>query len=169
MLETRTLTSIRKHGQGYAGKIRAAMTQADIEAFDGLVFVMDRDCVPERLSELRSGIQAGREAGVPIPTVLGLCVETVEAWLLGDPAAVAEILEIPKDQIPLNPESFAGKENSGQHPKDVMTVLMDQSPKRAPDPTQVYGDIASVADLETVAKACPKGFAPFRKALEELL
>ncbi len=168
-LAPRPLKAIRKHRHGYAGKVLAAMTEADIEGFDGLIFVMDRDRDTDRLSELRSGLQAAREAEIPIPTALGLCIETVEAWLLADPAAVAEVLEVPKDQIPPNPEKLDGKESSGQHPKDIIALLIEKSPKEDLDLGQVYGDIAESADLDTVAKACPKGFAAYQKELEGLL
>ncbi len=52
-----------------------------------LVVVMDSDEIPpqEIESDLRSTL---RRYAAPVPGVIGICVEEIEAWLLGDHAAI---------------------------------------------------------------------------------
>lgn len=163
-LESIPLKHIRKHSGGYAGKVRAAMVQADTEGFDALVFVMDRDRDAGRPRELEKGRDAARLKQVTIPTAIGCCIETVEAWLLADPSAVSEVLGINSSEIPPNPETLDGKEGSGQHPKDVMQRLQHAAPGES-NWDEIYQEIAVKADLDRVARHCPRGFKPF---LEEL-
>ncbi len=166
-LQPRLLKQIQKHGGGYKGKVLAAMVTADNESFDGLIFVIDRDRDSERPGELKSGREEARRKEVAIPTALGCCIETIEAWLLADRDAVSEALGVSRNEVARNPENLDGKEGSGRHPKDEMDRLHRLSSDDL-DWVTLYKNIAATADLSELARHCPKGFKPFLDELRGL-
>ncbi|MFO0839808.1 MAG: hypothetical protein U1D55_14955 [Phycisphaerae bacterium] len=95
---------VRKSGRtrtlrGLARKLEYAVSQALTDRQHALVATIDRDRAPpsERLSQMRSGITAPSR----LPAALGEADPHAEAWLLDDPRAVRDGLDLPAD-TPLN-------------------------------------------------------------------
>lgn len=157
------VSHIRKHGGGYPGKLKASIVLAEERGLDGVIFVLDRDREKNRLVELKAGRE---ELKGTMPSAIGVCIETLEAWLLADHQSVADTLGIETKHVPAKPEGLAGEKGTASHPKDVLEHLIEIAPAGAKD---VYNELARVADLQTIAQKCPKGFGEFQAELDRLL
>lgn len=104
------------------------------------------------------------EAEAEVAHVIGIACRTIEAWALGDLAAVGSIgagrAALPPGK---NPEQLWGKprDPGSNHPKFVLARALD---RRAT--SDDLRRIAEQADLEQVAMSCPLSFRPFWEELE---
>jgi hypothetical protein len=105
---------IRLHGRsGYVRKVRFATRQARDLSADGLVAVVHSDKDPKRIGELRKGRDEERIATPPFPTALGQAVPQGEAWLLDDPKAIREALNlVPHPRLFFGSSCFGVPRNS---------------------------------------------------------
>ncbi len=159
--------------RGFETKVAAAMLLAE-RRFDcaGTVCVADRDGDEERLSALRRGKQRGIEAtGGTHAAAVGVAVESIEAWTLGAPAAIAGGAGIPVERV------------RSALPKKHVEALRETSenlehrPKRAieriaalgggADGTAFRRAVAERASPSELEAACPEGFALFARELRE--
>jgi len=152
-----------KARNGFARKVKGAMRTAMLEGHDGVVVVIDRDREPdrERIGALRDG-RDSMQADVPVPCAVGTAVETFDAWMIADLTAV-RAAKGDQARIPTNPESLAGKEGTGTHPKDLAALIFGAGLARA------YSTVAENADFEVLKQTCPQGFTPFAAEVEEHL
>jgi len=152
-LRSRTPVGLSGHGK----RVIWAMRWAARERFDALVYVIDRD--HKRSAETIHAMQEGRDAAeknTPLPCAVGTPVEAFDAWFIADGKAVKEAAGDPGKTHP-KPESLAGKEGTGDHPKDVAAVIFGSKAGLG----DKYAVVAQHVDFKQLARACPKGFAPF--------
>jgi len=152
---------------GYAMRVRLAMINAKAFSYDGVIAVVDRDgkCNKDRIKELREGRDRAHEYGSLIPCALGVAIETIEAWILGDREALKQGLGFSPARPVAHPEKIWGNEGSGNHPKDRIRDLFAQDDSERSDPEMVR-DVVSLADPATLKRTCPAGFAPFAEEVE---
>ncbi len=153
----------RMHGRGFARKVKAAMVDAQAAGLDGVVFVIDRDggSGRARLSEMRDGRAKGEADGFAVPTVLGMAIEMLEAWLLADETALNHALGITLPGALPDPEGIAD-------PKAKLNEVDDPA-KFAGDAVARDEAIAEATRLNVVCKRCPRGFRPFHDEVVQRL
>jgi hypothetical protein len=153
-----------------AKKGAAAASLAEYYRADAIVFVTDVDVTPgkgatnleadTRMARLRRNINDGITAsGVDIPRAIGTPCRTIEAWALGDLAAVQEAANLDtRPRLPKKPEELWGKpaNPSSNHPKCVFNRVFGR--KVGPADYANTAEAISVTELEI---RCPRSFAPF--------
>jgi hypothetical protein len=146
-------------GKGYPRKLRFAMKQAIDAGADGLVAVVDRDKAEKR-SRLKE-LQAGREewranpAMPPLPAALDEASPHGDVWLLADPVAIRQALELGDDvEIP--------SVRKTKEPKAALNELIKGSKYRNEmDIKIVLADIARLVDHRRCAHPEETGFGDF--------
>jgi len=155
------------HGRGkkFAKKVVAVIRQAARMGHAAAVIVIDRDreADKERIEALREGRDSLNGPGHRACAV-GVAVETFDAWMIADPAAIQQAGGDSGKSV-AQPESLAGKPGSKDDPKMVAAEAFGLS--KGVGLADKYAKAAAVADLETLAKKCPKGFRPFAEEVRE--
>lgn len=150
--------------RGYESKIRAAQLQLErgpLAHLEGLVCVVDEDNDPTR-RDLPTTAHALATPACPI--ACGVAVRSIEAWTLGAPAALADVLGLPLDALrrtcgPTPPEHFYASSGKPElRSKDLLKRLDAHA-------RPIREDIADRTDPAALARTCPEGFAPFAAAL----
>jgi len=158
---------------GHAEKAAKALALASTQGFDVLVFVKDVDreggvkkSPKERAKKLQSmhreieqGFASVRGAE-SVRRVKGTPCRMVEAWALGDSAAVSKVTD-PKakcDPCPAAPEALWGDktDRASGYPKNVLVRVLGREAT-----AEVLEEIARESDDESLAATCPESFAPF--------
>lgn len=158
-------------------RARMAARLAEYEEADALVIVTDVDSEPgrsgqraaeKRMDRLRRSLHQGVEAAATdVPAVVGTPLRTIEAWALGDPAAVQVVARRHRPVVlPKPPEQLWGdrRDRRSNHPKWVLHRQFSNPPDHVD-----YAEIGSKADLASVERNCPMSFAPFAAAIREVL
>jgi hypothetical protein len=157
--------------KGFEAKVSAAMLLA-ARRFDcaGTVCVTDRDGDADRLPAMHRGKQRGLSMLVaPHLVAVGVAVESIEAWTLGAPTALAEELGVPVERVrsampKKHVESLREtSERDDARPKaatERMAALAGRS-----DSTAFRSAVAERSAPAEVEAACPEGFAPFAREL----
>lgn len=148
---------VHTRGHKYAKKVRRAIQLARQDGYQALAVVIDRDRKKDadRIVPLRDGRDAMASGSFPACAV-GMAVEAFDAWMIADGKAVRTAEGDPAKTHP-KPESLAGKEGTGDHPKDMAAVIFGSKAGLG----DKYAVVAQHVDLDQLAKTCPKGFAPF--------
>jgi hypothetical protein len=144
-------------GQGYSRKVLFAILQAIDAGAAGLVAVVDRDKDDawSRLRKLQEGRELHRQKRPPFPTALGEAVPHGEAWLMGDPIAIKEALDL-KDDVAI-PSLRRIKDPKG----DLNRLIEISKHGRETDRMIVLGHIARLVDPERCMHIEETGFARF--------
>jgi hypothetical protein len=167
--------SLSAQKRGFPAKITAAALLA-VRKFGcgATVVVTDRDGQADRQSELEKGVDSARQLFLQHPTVWGLAIESVEAWTLGVPDKIAEELgldvKLVHQQFPggLDVESLSERSGKPDHrPKQLLERIAQLRNRQ--DCTEFRQAIAERTDVGDLARACPKGFAPFAERLRRTL
>lgn len=156
-------------------KARFALALAGDEGARALVLLHDLDREPgkklsateaqrrrgEMQATIARGFDVAREtdsALASITTLVGLPERMVEAWILGDADALAAHGLDPREARGIVPEDAWGDEKvpSSKHPKRVLARSCDR-PLHNGD----YAAVAAQTDPDSLAKRCPRSFAPF--------
>jgi dihydrofolate reductase len=143
---------------GEARRARQAIDEARRRACDGFIYVRDAD---GRHAERRRQLDDAF-AELDVPHVIGIAVETLEAWLMSDPDAIRAVLRR-SGNVPSAPESLWGRPGSAGHPKFEWNRLC-----RDAGYEQGLSTMAAVAErlsLSRARAACPEGFARFHDQL----
>lgn len=152
---------------GYPAKIAAAALLA-VKRFGcgATIVVADRDGETGRQSELEEGVDRARRLFPQHPTAWGLAIESVEAWTLGVPDKIAEVLSVDvatiRQQYPRGVHVESLSERSGKpdnHPKQLLERIAQLRHRQ--DCTEFRQAIAERTEVAALSQACPKGFAPF--------
>jgi dihydrofolate reductase len=130
-----------------------------------LVLLRDADRqVHARRAALRDGVSS---AGVS--SVIGIPIETIEAWLLADPDAFVRAFGVGHKQVVDDPERLWGARSdaASNHPKNVWGRAcrdIERDP-RVDSAVRVAREI----DLNLLARACPEGFGRFAAELVQAI
>lgn len=155
------------HGRGKgdtaAKKVIAAVTIARLKEFHAVVVLVDRDRAKpaEKLGPLVAGQKRAGETGGP-PCAVGAAVETFDAWMIADADAV-DRADGDHEHCARHPEKLAGKEYTGQHPKDVAEQILGSREGLGAK----YAIIAAHVDMVQLCRTCPEGFAPFHREVTD--
>ncbi|MFO0761091.1 MAG: DUF4276 family protein [Byssovorax sp.] len=164
---------------GHADRAAKALALAStVEGCRVLVFAHDVDKASSekrnatersrRLKDMHAEIEAGFAAvrgADHIARVKATPLRMIEAWALGDRAAIAKVAgkEGDTSAVHAHPEETWGDEKNpaSGHPK----CLLRRALSRNPNP-QDFADLATEADLDTLRASCPASFAPFADEAE---
>lgn len=151
--------------RGLDRKLLAASQLAASHGCVGLIAVVDQDRDEDRiriLNETRNAI-ALRE-----PTqraAVGVAIESIEAWVLGDPAAIASTIGKTESEV-LSVYRLASVESlyerSGNHetrPKGIVSRIAAIA--HSEDSAEWRCDVADRISISTLERNCPSGFKPF--------
>lgn len=165
--------SLSAKSQGFQAKLSAAALLAT-RRFDCVATVAVADCDrnAERAAQLQEGADRARAMFPKHPTVWGLAIESIEAWTLGAPEALAEELGIsPKSieaEYPAGIKVEALYENSGKpdhRPKALIERIAQL--KHRHDSAEFRAAVAARTDVVRLASVCPEGFAPFAERIRK--
>ncbi len=155
---------------GYESKIPAAVLIA-ARKFNcsGSVFVTDQDRKAERRAALEAGLANAMNLFPGHRLACGLAVESVEAWTLAVPDAIAEVLGLSADlvrqQYPgINVESLYEKSGKEEHRPKRLIERIGQL-RHQSDSTAFRQAVAEETDVAELERACPVGFRPFAEQL----
>ena len=143
-------------GQGYFKKELRWIREAEKRGYDAIVLVIDQDNVPERVQEITNAQNAQL---VTLRRALGVAIRTFDAWMLADEQALTRVLGYAVSPQ-RSPEDVSDA-------KGVCTQLLDKSPM-AVSQSEFYAFVAREADMSTLTRQCPKGFAPFAQRVSSL-
>jgi hypothetical protein len=147
---------VRKHqGTGLPQKAHVAIKEAHREGFDGVVILLDRDgkrVGGDRLSKLREGRRAAAME-VPTAAVVGIAIETIEAWLLADESAMSRAIGVSIPRQP-DPETLDGAKGTPRHPKVVLAACLAQARVKEMRSADIKRRIAEEADLQILEARC---------------
>ncbi|HVA46423.1 MAG TPA: hypothetical protein VNH11_08620 [Pirellulales bacterium] len=157
--------------RGFPAKIMAAVLLS-MRSFGcaGTIAVADRDGKAERNAELEAGVVQAQQLFPGHAAAWGTAVESIEAWTLGAPQAIAEELEVDvrlvEQQYPAGVHVEASSETSGKldhRPKRLIERLAQL--KHRHDSAEFRAAVAERTDVDALAQACPQGFAPFAERI----
>jgi len=143
-------------GQGYFKKALRWILEAEKRGYDAIVLVIDQDNVPERTQEITSAQNA---QPVTLRRALGVAIRTFDAWMLADEQALTRVLGYAVSPQ-RSPEDVSDA-------KGVCTQLLGKS-SMAMSQSEFYAFVAREADMNTLIRQCPKGFAPFAQRVRSL-
>lgn len=147
------------HGRGnkFGRKVHHAILQAKLMDCHAAIVVIDRDRKPdsERIVPLKQGRDSLADGPFP-PCAVGTAIEAFDAWMIVDGKAIG-VAGGDAGRPHGAPEKLAGKEGTGEHPKDVAAAILGGSAGLGAK----YAIIALHTDLQLLARRCPDGFAPF--------
>jgi hypothetical protein len=161
-----------KSKKGLAGKVAAAMLLAHKFGCEGTICVADKDRDNDRLSAMEEGIVRGQNALGAHPALCAVAVESVEAWTLGAPEAIADVIGVPARDVrhlyphPRVEELFERSGKEEHRPKSLLSRILALG--NSDDSTQLREDVAERTDIEELLKACPEGFRPFFEKLQSV-
>jgi dihydrofolate reductase len=143
---------------GEARRARQAIDEARRRRCDGFVYVRDSDGHHvERRQQLEAAF-----SDLEVPHVVGIAVETLEAWLLSDPDAIRDVLRRAVT-VPARPESLWGRPGGPGHPKFEWNQLCREA--RYDPGLSTMAAVAEQLSIERARAACPQGFARFHDQL----
>jgi hypothetical protein len=136
----------------------------------GTICVIDRDGDETRLDAMGRGKTQGLDAlGEPHAVATGEAVESIEAWTLGAPAALAEQLGIPADRVRAalpkkHVEALRASSEKVEHrPKAILERIASLA--NEPDGTALRRAVAERTNVAELEAGCPAGFAPFAREI----
>jgi len=171
----------RRAGELQAENASRALALASALDANALVLAFDTDKTPgarakrlerrRRLRELRASAERGfehtradDEDAAGIQTAIAIPCRMIEAWGLGDRAALAKLLEVSARDLDYGePEDLWGDEEDpgSDHPKCVW--------QRVTAGRLAFSEIGAEADPAALAKACPDSFPPFAADVDRAL
>lgn len=169
-LQDEALPFLRGNPAGKLCRHAARLARACVRfGAEGIVVVVDRDRTPARerwraLVEQRERLRSDRQRPLLVPMAVGVAVETIEAWLLADEVAVCDALGVAHPDQPIgSPERLDGPAGTAAHPKAVLGTYLARDAVEGRGFLEQVVAIVEAADLDTIARRCPQGFARFRE------
>jgi len=158
---------------GHADRAAKALAIAKTMGYPLLVFVKDVDRTSAtkksdrerrtKLASMHAEIKAGFGAVADADAVLRIKAtpcRMIEAWALGDPAALAQVGEKrqKREPAPKEPETLWGPELDplSDHPKCVLRRCLGKEAN-----TFIFEELAHEGTEKTLRASCPESFAPF--------
>lgn len=162
--------------RGYKAKVFGAVLLGALRyGCDGRICVVDGDTADDDcLEQMKEGKDEALNAiGRKHVVACGVVYQSIEAWTLGAPDAIADELGIEPASIRrLMPSKHIEdlKETSGvvkQRPSVILREIVALGHKV--DCTELRVAIAARTDLAALEAACPRGFKPFADELRQCL
>jgi dihydrofolate reductase len=154
--------------RGESNTAQLAVNAAAAQSCDGVILFRDADAQgPQRREENMEGLRAGMaQVARPIPAVLALQINMIEAWLLGDPDAYLRAFGRRRADLPRRPEALWGskRDERSNHPYHVYRRILDDLGLQSGQRAAIA--IAEHADLGVLARECPEGFGRFKMDFE---
>ena len=162
--------------EGLSKKVQYAIVQARRHDCAGTICVHDQDGDEARLVAMEKGRQAEiakRDDGHR--AVCALAVESIEAWLLGAPSAIAAVLQIDLNSIQKKTKEYSPSrveelketsEDQKKRPKKMLASIAKLKHRTAN--TEFREEVAGEIDancLGELGKNCARGFKPFAEKL----
>ena len=155
-------------------KAARAVVFADRSGFAGTVMIVDADSAPATaIADMEAGAKTGTDSlGRPHGFVGGLAVQSIEAWTLGAPTALAACLKsdangLRRHYSVADVEEFANTRQPHQNGKAILKRLC--SGCRGEDGTEFREEVARATDPAELERYCPEGFGRLAKVLRERL
>ncbi len=161
-----------KGRKGFEARVAAAMLLSS-RRFDcaGTVCVSDQDGDTDRPTALQRGKQTGlAQVGAHHAIAVGVAVESIEAWTLGAPEAIAEELDLPLARVQSalpskHVESLRESSGKDEHrPKALISRLAALVHRE--DSTALRCAVAARTNIDSLRRACPEGFDAFARELK---
>lgn len=159
--------------RGLTSKLKAAVLLAQrTYRCAAIVAVVDRDHDDSRVADLHAACQSAHHDALPV--VGGVAVNSIEAWTLGAPTALATVLGTTVDKLtrhyqPARVERlYQNSDDAAKRPKDLLDHLAQTHAHRAAD-LSFRREVAALTDPVELARHCPEGFAPFAASLRQHL
>lgn len=154
----------RPRQRGEAETAQLALEEALRRDCDGLVLFRDadRETGVRRADNLLGLARGAASATRPVPAVLGLQINTLEAWLLSDAGAFERAFGRPRPDLPRRPEELWGdrRDPTSNHPKQIFRRFLSLLALEGGRHTMAA--LVEHADLAVIADQCPDGFGRFR-------
>lgn len=146
------------HGKSDRFKRKAieCMKQAERRGYGAIVFLIDEDGDTDRRRQLDL---AQEYMGFGIRRAIGLAIRTFDAWMLADETALSQALSTTVQRQP-DPEDL-------NDPKSYCRKLREEL-GLGRGLTEMYEQIAQIADLAVIEKRCPRGFRNFAQRVRGL-
>jgi hypothetical protein len=162
--EFRQWAHLHGSGKGYEKKVRFGVLQARDMNAAGLLAVVDQDKARGggRLRSLRNARDADRIVHPPFPTALGEAKPHGEAWLLDDPHAIRQVLELDGGvDIP--------NVRRSRDPKEDLNELFRKSQRQGDDRMDLLKEIAQRIDVSRCQHGEETGFSDFVEEVRQEL
>ncbi|QDS90065.1 hypothetical protein EC9_42690 [Rosistilla ulvae] len=143
-------------GDGVFKKLIAALIDASELQYDGVVCVIDCDRDPGRVQSVD---RAQYDETFAMARAFGVAIETFDACFLADEKSLSSTLRCNVD-MQKDPESNRDAKQTVRDLRDASGIDLGLA--------ECYANLAEVADLSIMAQRCPKGFAVWRKRVEQL-
>ncbi|MCL4207022.1 MAG: hypothetical protein KJ000_31450 [Pirellulaceae bacterium] len=161
----------KKRKRGLDAKVETAIVLSAMKyGLDGTVCVADQDRDATRLSTMEEGQSRGLNlVRQPHAAACGVAVESIEAWTLGAPEAIALVLgtdaAVVQSHYRLRDvESFYQHSGKSDHrPKDILGRIA--AAKHWKDSSEFRSAVAEHTDVAALKQTCPRGFRPFAEKL----
>ena len=160
----------RDKKRGLPAKVSAAIVLSFTKGFGGIALVHDRDRDDGRLPMMEAGRQAAeQQVGQEHMSVCAVAVESIEAWTLGAPTALAAELGVAVKDIndSYNPhrveELYENSDKEEKRPKTLLAKIAELAHRQPDTPFRIA--VAERTDLDELRRHCPQGFAPFAEAV----
>jgi hypothetical protein len=148
----------RLQKKGLDAKLRFAVLQARNRQLKGLVAVVDADqrFRSEKIKKLIGARAEMRQSALAFPTALGEAVPNGDAWLLDDPIAVCDALQLDRS-------TKIAVVTKVRDPKAELNAIIALSPRAGEEILPVLCAIASLVQGERCFHAADTGFEAFTK------
>ncbi len=163
------LPSREKRKRGFAAKVASAIALSEKYGCRGTICVADRDRDEDRLPAMEEGKTRGMEATDIRAVACGVAVESIEAWLLAVPEAIAQVLRQDVKQVMRGyklghvEELYQSSGKLENRPKDLLARIAQSADRE--DTLEFRLAVAESADLATLEGRCKKGFQPFAQEI----
>lgn len=157
--------------RGLEHRLVAAKEIATRHGCQATIAVADADGdAQRRLASLKSGQQSIQKSDPSHPVAVGVAVESIEAWTLGDSRAIATILELEHSEVErqYRPSRVEELNNNSEKPEKQSKVILKRlaEMKHRAASTDFRVEVAERSDPATLRQNCPLGFAPFADELK---
>jgi hypothetical protein len=152
--------------KGWAAKVRSSIALAVRNQCDGTVCVADQDRDADRLPAMNDGASA---AASDHRIACGVAIESIEAWILGAPTAIASVLEVTLAEVQKHyrlkdvEDFYQNSDKAEKRPKDLLDRIAEIEHRTAG--TSFREEVAQRADVSDLERNCPQGFKPFADKL----
>ncbi len=160
-----------KQKPGFEYRVAAAIL-VSIRTFDcqATICVTDQDGDESRIDAMNRGRERGlSKSSAEHRCVCGVAIQSIEAWSLGVPDAIASVLNLDESRIrgfyPHHRiEELHERSGKEEHRPKVLIEKLAQLQDRGAD-VEFREEIAENTDIAKLERACQLGFKPFAEAL----